>query len=65
MELPDEFKNRVFLDEQDLPKIFGMGFSRQHMRNLRLAGEGPRCVKVGRHWKYPVAEVISWMENKT
>lgn len=65
-EVPEKYKHRILLDEHELPLVFGKdGFSRQQMRNHRNAGTGPRCVRVGRFWKYPLAEVISWVEAQS
>lgn len=63
-EVPEKYKHRILLDEHELSKIFGRGFSRQQMRNHRTAGTGPKYVRVGRFYKYPLAALIEWVEAR-
>lgn len=41
-----------------------LGVSQYTVRHWRQQGTGPKAIKVGRHVKYPVAEVEAWLAQR-
>ena len=50
-----------YLREADAAEI--TGFAIQTLRNKRHTGDGPPYIKKGRAVRYPLADLISWMES--
>ena len=51
------------MDQKELAQY--LGTSEAWCERSRWAGEGPRFLKLGRHVRYRVADVLNWVESNT
>jgi len=50
-----------YLNEKEAAALTGLAV--QTLRNLRFKGKGPPYCKIGRSVRYPLTDLLSWIEG--
>ena len=50
-----------YLNEKEAAALTGLAV--QTLRNLRFKGKGPPYCKIGRSVRYPLTDLIGWLES--
>jgi predicted DNA-binding transcriptional regulator AlpA len=52
----------LLLSDRDLERLTGR--ARSTWQKMRLTGDGPRYIKLGRHVRYPKSEFEAWLATR-